>query len=336
MKICLIALMSGVVSAQVALVGVKTPEPVADEASAQPKRIMAAGMPVAGYMLGPGPLDVHAIVVTSKLPKVGDQITVPENAKRVYLPPRQQYALVERNSGEPVAVWAMHKAATTGAAMEPVTVTGAMPHPDLVSFSPRGNAAVLYSQASASLQVVNQLPAEAKLSYALSLSNLGGLSWLAVSDDGVLVVAALSDGRLISSSNGADWNPVHIGFTPNAWSFIPNTHDLAISDAAQKSIVLLPEVGDSTSKPYRMLTQDVQADSLTVTKDGEHLMAANLETGHVWAIDLKTGAVNTSQIPVKMEKLTSLRDGFSFLLSNSDTVSVLRLNTSTQIAESKR
>jgi hypothetical protein len=293
------------------------------------KHVAIAGRPILGYVLGPGPVEVHTILGAAKAPQLGEQVLVPNDTKSLYLSPRQQYALLEQSSDEPVAVWALHRTVLNQEKQDAIAVNGAIAHPDIVVFSPRGDAAVLYSQAAESLQIVSHLPAQPSLSKQLSTARLGTPSQFAVTDDASLVVAALADGRLAFSVNGADWQPLVIGFTPRAWTFIPNTHDLAISDTAQKMILLLPAVGEASSA-IRILAQDVAADRLAVTKNGAQLVAANLAVNpgagqQLWAIDLKTGAVAPQQGFAKLDSLSALRDGFTFLLSISPHVSLLKL-----------
>jgi DNA-binding beta-propeller fold protein YncE len=300
--------------------------------TAREKKIGTAGAPVIGYVLGPEPAALHAILTIAKVPQLGELITPPDNSKRVYVPPRQEYAIVERNSDDPVAVWALHREVTRGLKQELVTIKGAMARPDFVTFSPRGDALVLYSQAAGSLQVVSALPAQPAVTTQLSIPNPGTPFRIAVSDDGSLVAAGLVNGRLVSSWNGAAWRSLPPGLIPQAWLFLPKTHNLAISDIAQKTIVLLPDVEDG-SKASRILAQQVQADHLAATKDGEQLVAANLDEGRVWSIDLKTGTIAQSDEIARVEGLTALRDGFTFLLSTTPGLSVMRLSAVRELSD---
>jgi len=304
------------------------PNPTAKLSSTQEeKRVPTAGAAVLGYVLGTGTAELHPIFGTATRPLLGTQAVVPGGAARLYLPPRQQYVLVERSAAEPVSVWALHRAIASNEAIEPIAVKGAMAHPDLVVFSPRGDAAVLYSQATASLQVLTHLPAEPTLARETSMAALGTPSQLAVSDDGAVIVAGLSDHRLALSINGAAWQPLVIGYTPQAWTFIPKTHDLAISDTAQRTIVLFSNLSDE-STAFRVLSQGVAADRVAATKDGEQLVAANMKAGQIWTLDVKTAALTPQNGFGKLDTLSSLRDGFTFLLSSSPNLSLLKLTAS--------
>ena len=69
----------------------------------------------------------------------------------------------------------------------------------------------------------------------------------------------------------------------------------------------------------------MQADDLAVTKGGEQLVAANASTGQVWIIDLNTGLVTAKDGTASINTISSLRDGFTFLLSTSHGLSTLKL-----------
>jgi hypothetical protein len=306
-----------------------TPSPTAKLSSTQQeaKRVPTAGAAVLGYVLGPGTAELHPIFGTANRPLLGAQAAIPGGAARLYLPPRQQYVLVERSAAEPVSVWALHHAIASNETVEPIALRGAMAHPDLVVFSPRGDAAILYTQATASFEVLTHLPADPSLAGEISVAALGTLSQLAVSDDGAVVVAGLADHRLALSINGAAWQPLVSGYTPQAWTFIAKTHDLAISDTAQKTIVLLSHLSDE-STAFRVLSQGVVADRLAVTKDGDQLVAANMKAGQIWTLDVKTATLAPPNGFAKLDTLSSLRDGFTFLLSASPSLSLLKLTAS--------
>ena len=206
---------------------------------------------------------------------------------------------------------------------------GAMPHPDLVAFSPRGEAAALYSLSSKQLQVIGNLPARASVIRQLSAESWGELRQIALTDDGELVIAGLPDGRLLYSSVGGRWTTWSAGYTPRAWYFVPSSHDLVLSDPAQGAIVLLSKLNE-TPEAHILATQ-AQADRLAMTKEGEQLVAADSASGRLWSIEVRTGAV-TSLAPARVESLSCLRDGHTFLLSASPALSLLRLAALTSVA----
>ena len=316
--------LSGILSAQIA--SVARNQPVARNESVdrnqndrQQVHPQTAAAPISGYVAGPGPLEIRAVSTVSQKLRLADPVSVPTGSKQIWLPPRQQYALVEQTANEPLSVWAMHKAVITGASQDLLPIKGATAHPDMVVFSPRGESMLLFSRTSATLQVVNHLPAEPTVSRTLSLPP-DATPIMTVSDDGALIAIARTDGSVLLSS-GEKWTMLPTAFSAQALAFIAKTHDLALSDTAQKTIVIFPDAG----KAYRVLAQDVQADYLATTRGGEQLMAANLTQGHIWTVDLKTLQVSQKEAMTNLHDPSALRDGYSFLLSNSEGLALMRL-----------
>jgi hypothetical protein len=306
-SVCLLLLASAL-CAQIATIGLKPEHPHQEEHS-------HAAAPVAGYLLSPGSNEIFPLFASSKAVKLGEAFSSPSTIKRLYLPPRQQYALAEQESG-PVAVWSLRS-------QNLVVIPGALPHPDSVTFSPRGDSALLYSQASLSLEVITHLPAEPVITKSLTLP-FPAFEKLAVSDDGEVVVALLPGGRLVLASGA----PVQTSFSARALSFIPKTHSLAIVDTVQKMLLELPDV-ESSRIAYRVLAQNVDADQLMPTRGGEQILAANLNRGEIWTIDLRSGQVSQNKVPGSISTLLSLRDGYTFLLSQPQGLSLMRLAEAT-------
>ncbi len=266
-------------------------------------------MPVLGYVNGPGSLDLRMIVGTPTGAQLGGALALPAGVKRFFLPPREQYLLLESKSPtEPLAVW---RPMNTSEA--PVALPSVPPHPDRVAFSSRGDAAVLYSNGSASVQVLTGLPAEPLQKSQLTLGKWGEPVSFTVSDDGELVVAFFADGSAVFSSHAEDWQRLPAAFGASASLFIPRTHNLVISDSAQQTLSLLSNVGEANQLP-RMLAHNVLADRLAVTKEGTVLLAASSANNKAWTLDLKT--LTPKRVPAStIDTLTSLRDGHTFLLS---------------------
>ncbi len=285
------------------------------------RRAPSIGMPIVGYVMGPGPVDIRPILGTVASAHAGDLLRVPEGAARLYLPPKQRYALVEQSSEQSIAVWPLGKASLAGEDLVR-PISGALRRAALVAFSPRAESAVLYSRDSDRLQVISGLPFKPSVVRQISTINLGELSMIAVTDDATLVVAGLADGVLMSSSDGARWRPLPAGYTPQAWSFVPNTHDLVISDTTQKLIVLLP---NAAHRAASILAEEVRADRLVLTRDGQLVVAADSINGNLWAIELKTGVITPISSGTPVNELSSLEAARAFLLSSSPLLSVVKL-----------
>ncbi len=336
MRICWLAIYSVILmpGAQVRSVGIKPGAPLA-AGTAVPNllagaetRTSVAGPPVLGYVLGPAPAELHAILGTAKAPQLGGSIAVPENSKRLYLPPRQLYAIVEQSSDDPVAVWRLGTATLIGEKDLLTPIKGGMAHPDLVAFSPRGESAALYSKTLGSLQVVVDLPAKPAIREHFSVALVGELIRIAVTDDGSLIVTEDVTGQ-VQFATDKGWRPLSGDYAPLAWSFLPKTHDLVVSDATQKTITLVENVSEAPTAVH-ILAQGMRTDHLTVTKDGDVIATADSRNGKVWTIQLKTGTVTPVLSSAKVDSLSSLRDGRTFLLSSSPVLSLLKPTASSE------
>jgi hypothetical protein len=253
---------------------------------------------------------------------------------KVFLPPSQRYCLLELSSGAALAVWDLHREFTNGIAQEPISIASAIDHPDVLSFSPRGEAVALYSEGPGILQILTHLPAQPRVSSQLSTAQFGKLSRLAISDDGQILVAGFSDGTFEVHTSERGWQPLQIGYKPEAWSFLPNSHDLVISDVVLKAVVIQPRIEDS-AKPLRVLAQDIQVDELAISRSGGAIVAANKTSGHVWNIDLQTETATLDEVLSGKGKLAALRDGFTFVITNPPSLSVVRVNAASLSTESK-
>lgn len=333
MRFCCIIILAAAAlgSAQVLSIGVKPAEPVVSSLSngggASDKAQPAAGAPLFGYVVGPDSAELHPIIGRINTPVLGERVALAEDARNLFLPPRQLYVLIEKSSDDSLVVLDLPAALTGAIKQSGMTIAGALSRPDLVSFSPRGTASALYSQTEGRLQIVNHLPSQPVVSRQLSVLGLGVPSRIELSDDAELVLAEFADEGWMFSLSGASWMALPIGFTPRALSFVPNTHDVAFIDIAQSAIVLLPKVEDAAST-YQTVAQNIRADRLSVTKDGEHIVVANSDAGQIWTIAVKTGVVTAKEGAWNVQALSTLRDGFTFLISSSPGVALLRLSAS--------
>jgi hypothetical protein len=297
------------------------PEAAKSPSAEVSRHVIGAAIPILGFVAGPGPLDLRYIAGVSSAPQLGPLIAVPESAKKLYLSPRQHYALVEQSSDRPLAVWALHRSSVTGgkeasAEKEAISaITGAFAHPSLVAFSPRGDSIAVYSATLEKIQILSGSARELSVERELPLAP-GSVKALAVSDDGSIVAAVDADGHLQIAREAAAWQT--LAATPIAFSFIPHTHDLLISDSAQKAL-LRWRLDEATTAPS-VVAEGLQADRLAASKGGDFLIAADTARDHLWTIDLNTGAVTGQQ--EKVDRVISLRDGHAFLLSHSATAAL--------------
>jgi hypothetical protein len=269
-----------------------------------------AGTAIVGFISGPGPSELRAILGVFGAARIGPPLAVPDGVTRVYLSPRQRYGLVEGNADGPLAVWGLGEEAA-------VPITGAFPHPDLVAFSPKGESAALYSSAAKQVQVISGIPGKVVLKEAALLESPGAITMMALSDDAGVAITKDSAGELrVWSSQDKSWRPFYGGYSPLAWSFIPKTHDLVISDS-QANAVLLIEQAERSSTPI-VLAETCRPDQLAVTSDGRTLVALEFKPSNLWTIELKSRTRTAIPSTQSLDSLTVLRNGATFLASSLD------------------
>src|SRR5690242_3260576 len=242
MKLVLIVFLCGrlALAAQTPQAAVRIGAPNAGSRSEQARD--AVGAAVLGFLPGPGPLELSAILGVFGAARLGDPVVAPKTASRLYVSTGQQYALVEQNSDAPLSVWDL--AANTGL----TPITGALPHLDLVTFSPRGNSAALYAREAGQIQVIGGMPNQPELRKTLSLLSTSAASMMAVSDDANVVIVRDSTGEALISNDGKSWQPFYGAYSPSAWTFIPKTHDLIVADKQENAIFLIEQAGSNRAR----------------------------------------------------------------------------------------
>ena len=166
----------------------------------------------------------------------GDSLVVPDATGAVFLPPRQEYALLTSEAGLSIARLSRREIHA------PTLIPGAMEQPKSITFSPTGEAAALLSATQTSLQILTYSAGELHVIRTLPFAVSDDLQRLAVSDDGELVTAVFANQPPIYSWQGGSWQTLTTNYSADAWTFIPHTHDLLLSDQTQKTIVLVKDV----------------------------------------------------------------------------------------------
>jgi len=227
---------------------------------------------------------------------------------------------VEQSSDAPLAVWD-----PTVQAGELTAISGALRHPDLVTFSPRGDSAALYARESGQIQVIGGMPNQPELRRTLPLLSPSAASMMAVSDDANVVVVRDSAGNVLISNDGKNWQAFSGAYSPLAWTFVPKAHDLIVGDKQENAIFLIEQAGSNSARI--VLSENSIPDQVSVTRDGQTLVALDSKRGTLWAIDLKTRMSKGATPAANLHSLSILRGGNTFLASSQDaSVTLLRVS----------
>jgi hypothetical protein len=204
-----------------------------------------------------------------------------------------------------------------------------LPHPDLVAFSPRGESVALYAAQSRQLQIITGMPNKAAIKKTPPLESPVAINMIALSDDASIVVTKNAAGELQVSNADSSWSLFYDAYSPLAWSFIPKTHDLIISDSHEKAVFLI-ELADSKNT-RTVLAENCLPNQLAVTSNGETLAALDSKRSILWTIDLKSRTSSITKSAQNLDSLITLRNGNVFLAS-SGTASPILLKVSDNAA----
>jgi len=137
---------------------------------------------------------------------------------------------------------------------------------------------------------------------------------IALSDDAKVVVTKDSMGDLEMASGDTNWRPFYGGSSPLAWSFVPKTHDMVISDSAGNAVFLIEQADSKNARV--LLAAACRPDQLAVTGSGEMLVALDSSRSALWTINLKSRTATTVPLSQELDSLTLLRNRTTFLVSS--------------------
>jgi hypothetical protein len=177
------------------------------------------------------------------------------------------------------------------------------------------------------MQALTYRSGEASVLRSLSLPNPAELLNFTVSDDGELVVASFASQPPLYSLKGSEWQPLATNCAPGAWTFLPGSHDLVLSDRLQNAIVLLPRAEGASIAVRVLLVEGGDADLIAADKQGTSVLAAINGTSTLWQIELGSGTAQQFSSRSAVNTLTPLRDGETFLISVQKPPEVLNLSS---------
>ncbi len=279
-----------------------------------------AGRPLLGYLADSSNV-LYSVVGSPGSPMWGEPLALPDSTAVTFLPPRQEYALLASDGGLSFA--RLSRSTVYAGPLIPNT----MRRPDQVSFSPSGETIALFSASESRIEVVSRTtPGQAEVKWSVPVSAPGELLKFAISDDAHVLVAAFANQPVVCSLNGARWQQLATAFWPDAWTFLPNSHSLVLSDRREKAIVLLSVAEHAPLATHVLASGAISANLLASNKQGTELLAAAEGSSASWSIDLVHGTVAVLPDKGKVDSLTLLRDGQTFLVSRKQSPVLIKLS----------
>lgn len=267
------------------------------------------GTPLVGLIANTEKTAISPIQGVPGASTVGAPIALPAGVSRVYLAPLQRWAVVEQGRTVGVLPW-------NGVAPGSVApVPGAMEAPDLVSFSPSGESAILVSLRNAAIQALTGLPGAAQAGAQLNVSSLGVIA-AAISDDGTLSVVLTASGNVyLVPASGPPTLIFHAG-TPAGLSFLPGQPVVAIADGAAATVTLIGGLNSQSFTSMAIAGPRLAGTAalLQSSMDGQSLILSANGGQTAYRIDLASQSVSSLDVPAAISRLDRV-SGDLFLFS---------------------
>jgi hypothetical protein len=265
--------------------------------------------------LGPGysstGAEVRAILGVPGAAMLSGPVALPRGVESVYFPPGENYALLEQSAGSMGLVRFSGEAASAL-----VAVAGTISRPEIVSFSPRANAAAVFSAEAGRLQIISGLPESPQLSRDLSAADLpDGIEMLALADDGMTLLAGASDGQVLVLRAGNAPELLYSAGDLGGIAFAPGSTNALVFDRNGSRAILLQNVASAPST--RVLAEGLTglSGAIVLQFDGGAAIAGAVNAKQLSRIDLQTLHVDQIALPVGLTMLQPLRLAHRFLVS---------------------
>ena len=286
--------------------------------------------PVLGIVPDRSGESVRAITGVVGAALFGNSVALPSAITQFYLAPRQQYALVEARGSTTLGVLPF----VAGLPGPIQSLPASMAVPDLVTFSPLGKSAAIYSRESDELQVFSGLPGAPTMVSDIKPSNLPEKpTVMALSDDASTVLAGSPNNDIYLLSGSSAPRLVETVGNLAAIAFVPGTTNAAVYDLSNSSLTLLLSANGT-------LTPRVIAQNLPITS-GAPSIASTLSSGG-WVIENaagkqvlvvdQNGASHAVALPIAPDILQRLANPNLFLVSAQANAPGLVLDMSSEDA----
>jgi hypothetical protein len=269
--------------------------------------------PLLGFTYDANRNEVRAISGVPGASTLSEPLSLPDEVTDVHFAPGQKYAIVKRADA---ALGLIAFPAATPAAL--AEIPGLNSSADIISFSPSGKAAAIYSIVERRLQIITGLPDAPHLIRDLSLNSMSEEPFtFAIADSGRSLVAASTSYALYRIIDGS--TPEYLDRAENlaGMVFAPGSDDLVVLDRSRGTALLFQDVGRRGARRLLSDGLPISYEQVFLQVDGALVVFANKDSSIVWTIDLKTSQVQSRELPTPIATLHALRAPKRFLLSQS-------------------
>ena len=268
--------------------------------------------PMLGFVTASDGGEVRAILGIPGASILSPPLAIPAGVTSLNFAPGQKYAIVQGVAGAPIGVMTF-PAANPGPLFE---IGGAISQPDMVSFSPNGAAAVVYSASEGRLQVLSGLPKSPRIAREFSSTELANSPRLLVlADDGVTLLEGATDNSVYLLAAGAAPQLLATVGDLEGMAFIPKSVNALVFDRKGGSLSLLQSVNSAPSSQSLVDGLTGLAGKIALQVAAGRVLITSASTNHLWQIDLQSLRVQDLQLPATAAMLEPLRTSGAYLLS---------------------
>jgi hypothetical protein len=269
--------------------------------------------PLVGLIAGesPGSNEIRPVLGVLGASSVRAPFSLPVEHSRVYLAPTGSWALVQQRGAAPGLVTFQGIAPSAVQA-----IAGVAPNPDLVSFSPLGRSAGLYS-ADGVIQVLTGLDATPKVGFQMGFHDPSGVKKMTVNDEGQLLAVLTAAGQVYLLSSSMAPLLAYAGSPSLGIAFLPNQSTAVIADGGNGTMNLARIVnGMAVVQTVSGSLGSSGGDTLVeASLDGASAFVVATGSASACRVDLTAGSMQSIILPVVATRLDRLRDGASFVFS---------------------
>jgi hypothetical protein len=236
------------------------------------------------------------------------------NIDQAAVSPAQDYALA-RGSGD--STLRLIRLVQGTPSVSPLDAAASAP--DRITLSPAGSSAALYYRSRNVVQVIHGLPGTPVLAHQVDTSVLPGpLTALAVSDDGQVVLAGVSDsngGSIHSATADGGMQQIAQVQDATAAAFLKGSHDAWVVDRLQNTVFQWQGSGSgfvAVATGLQGISRPIAARS---SGDGRRLIVASAGSRTVTTIDLATRQASSVSCDCELRGLWPLNGSAVFALT---------------------
>ena len=243
---------------------------------------------------------------------MSDRLELPPEVRKVHFAPKQQYAILERNTDLPISILTF-----VGSESGPILdIAGILNNADVLSFSPDGTRLVLYSSAERRLQLITGLPEAGQVVREISSEDLPeeDLKFVALNDNGLTLLVGTTNQSIYRVAKGRP--PEFLNSVGNlvAMMFRPQSDAALTLDSDTGQLLLLENLESTPSR--RLLLDGLNIDRHAMMQiDGAAAIITSKAANVLLQVDLGTSEVQELLLSTSPVTLQELRASHSFLLS---------------------